>query len=141
MRPFKKRSRINIVTTPKTLMIVDDSRVSRMMIKAIIVEKHPQWCLLEAGDGIEALEISADKNIDYFSLDLNMPGMDGLELLVKLKLKFIDSQFALMTANIQKTTHEKAAELGAACINKPITEDSIGRMLDFFTQNALGDEG
>jgi CheY-like chemotaxis protein len=99
------------------------------------VAKYPQWTLLEAGNGDQALEISEGKDIDYFSLDLNMPGMDGLELLVKLKLKFTDSRFSLMTANIQQATHDKATALGAACTNKPITEDSVSSMLAFFSEN------
>lgn len=40
---------------PKTVMIVDDSRVSRMMITAMISNAHADWDIIEAADGAEAL--------------------------------------------------------------------------------------
>lgn len=116
----------------KTILIVDDSKVSRMMIKAIIKDIHPDWLLLEAGNAEEAMECSNDFSIDYFSIDLNMPGKDGLELIELLKPQSANSKFALLTANIQAHIHESATALGARCFNKPITPDSIGNMLSYF---------
>lgn len=120
------------MSDPNKIMIVDDSRVSRMMIVAIIKDKQPDWEIIEAGSGDEAIELASGKNISYFSLDLNMPGMDGFELIENLKPDFPDSAYALLTANIQEATHKRAQELGAACINKPISENSIGKMLEYF---------
>lgn len=116
----------------KTLLIVDDSTVSRMMIKAIISKKQPNWELLEAADGQAALETCQGKDIDYFSVDLNMPGIDGLELIRQLKPDYPDARMALLTANIQDATHQKAKSMDIQCINKPITEDSITQMIEVF---------
>lgn len=116
----------------KTVLIVDDSKVSRMMIKAIIKDQHPEWTLLEAGNADEAIECSSANKIDYFSVDLNMPGKDGLELITILKPQMPQSVFALLTANIQEHVHKGAKELGAHCFNKPITETSISEMLRYF---------
>lgn len=116
----------------KTVLIVDDSKVSRMMISAIIKEKQPEWLLLESGNADETRELAKTNSINFFSIDLNMPGKDGLELIGLLKGKYKDAKFALLTANIQEHTHESAKNLGAICINKPITENSISEMLDFF---------
>ena len=116
----------------KTVLIVDDSKVSRMMITAIIKEKQPEWTLLESSNADETRELAKANTIDFFSIDLNMPGKDGLELIDLLKRKYTDAKFALLTANIQEHTHESAKKLGAICINKPITEKSISEMLDFF---------
>ena len=116
----------------KTLMIVDDSKVSRMMIKAIVLDKHPEMTIFEAGDGQEALELSEGKNIDFFSVDYNMPVMDGIEFITQIKAKRGEAKFALLTANIQETTHEKAKHIGAICINKPISETCISNMLEYF---------
>jgi len=116
----------------KTVLIIDDSKVSRMMIKAIIKDLHPQWTLLEAGNADEALEVNAANQINYYSVDLNMPGKDGLELISLLKENNPDATYALLTANIQEHIRETAGSLGAYCINKPITEASIGKMLEYF---------
>lgn len=115
-----------------TIMIVDDSKVSRMMMKAIIVDQQPEWEVIEAGNGDEALVLAKGKTIHFFSFDLNMPGMDGFELLEKMKPDFQNSKFAFLTANIQDATHKHAEQLGAICINKPINAESIGKILGYF---------
>lgn len=120
------------MSSKKTLMIIDDSKVSRMMISAIIKEKHPGITIYEAANGDEALTTSKGLLIDYFSVDYNMPGIDGLELIKQLKNNFTQSKFALLTANIQDATHIKAESIGATCINKPINEDSIYKMMEYF---------
>jgi len=116
----------------KTLLIVDDSKVSRMMITAIIKEKHPDINILEAADGDEAISVSSTHNINFFSIDYNMPGINGIDLIIKLKDTFKESKFALLTANIQDATHNKAESAGAVCINKPISESSINKMIEHF---------
>ncbi len=115
-----------------TLLIVDDSKVSRMMIRGIVESRMPDWELVEAGSGEEALEKTATIDIDFFSLDLNMPGMDGLELIEKLREKHANTPKVLMTANTQEGISNRANELGASCIHKPITEESIDKMLAIF---------
>lgn len=116
---------------PKTVMIVDDSRVSRMMITAMITSAHGDWNIIEAADGAEALD-KCDDSIDFFSVDLNMPGIDGIELIEKLKPQFAAGKFALMTANIQDAVRHRCENLDIYFVNKPVTEDSVGAMLDYF---------
>lgn len=118
----------------KNIMIVDDSRVSRMMIKNIVLEQHQDWNIIEAGNAKEALKLCTEHKPDYFSIDLNMPGRDGLELIELLKPKFKESKFALLTANIQQATHEKADKLGIQSFNKPVTLESIHKMLGYFNE-------
>jgi len=116
----------------KTLMIVDDSKVSRMMIKAIVIDKHPDMTIYEASDGQEAMNTSEGKNIDFYSVDYNMPVMDGIEFISLMRDKQVNSKFTLLTANIQEATHIKAKKIGAICINKPIDEKCIVEMLEYF---------
>ena len=116
----------------KTIMVIDDSKVSRMMIIAILKDKHPELTFLEASSGDEAIALSDGKSIDFFSVDYNMPGMDGLKLIAQLKDSFTDSKFTLLTANIQDATHQKAQKVGAICLNKPINEACIDGMLEYF---------
>ena len=76
------------MSSSKTLMIIDDSKVSRMMITAIIKDKKPDLNIIESSNGNEALDLSKGKSIDFFSIDYNMPGIDGLELISQLKKRF-----------------------------------------------------
>jgi len=110
----------------KTILIVDDSRVSRMMIRAIVVEACPEWNIIEGVHGDDAIEKCQDlTNIDIIILDYNMPGMDGLALARILMEKYPDAQLFLLTANIQESIQRKADELGVSFIAKPITEEKI----------------
>ncbi|MEM0911760.1 MAG: response regulator [Pseudomonadota bacterium] len=112
------------------VLIVDDSRVSRMMIKALIVDKRPSWTILEAESGDAALSVCAEHHVDGLSIDLNMPGMHGLDLAKQIQEKYSHARMAVLTANIQEATHRRASELGIVCINKPISEEAIDKVIE-----------
>jgi signal transduction histidine kinase/CheY-like chemotaxis protein len=65
------------------LMLVDDDSVNRGLMAKILKEKG--WTVLEAGNGIEALALLADKIPDLILLDLVMPEMDGVTFLGELR--------------------------------------------------------
>ena len=61
------------------ILIVDDSRLSRVLIQDELAE---QTCrIFEAGDGSEALAIAGETQLDLILLDIHMPGISGLEVL------------------------------------------------------------
>ena len=108
-----------------TVLIVDDSRLSRMMIRAFIMQSHPDWTIIEASHGQEALEKTATQAVDLMTIDLNMPGMDGLTLATQLQHNHPTDSITLVTANIQESVRHRAAAAGMGFIAKPVTEDSI----------------
>lgn len=109
----------------QTLLIVDDSRLSRMMIKGFALEAKPNWNIIEAENGEDALNKCQGKEVTYMTVDYNMPGMDGLTLCSKLKELFPPASISLLTANIQDSVKARADELGVIFIQKPITEEKI----------------
>ena len=108
----------------KTALIVDDSKLSRVMIRSILQEHYPDWTILEAANGDEALQIEED-TIDIMTLDMNMPGMDGVSLGRELKQKYPNASISLITANIQQAVRDKADAEGFYFVGKPITEEKI----------------
>ncbi len=68
----------------RTMLVVDDARLARMMIRRFVSNTYPDWIILEAQDGTEALTLVEARSdagpIDVMTIDLNMPGMDGLTL-------------------------------------------------------------
>lgn len=111
--------------TSHTILVVDDSRVSRMLIRAIIAHADPQAVVIEASNGDEALAKTQGTPITIATLDLNMPGMDGLVLAKELLQRFPKAKIGLLTANIQEMVRQKANDLGINFISKPITEEKI----------------
>ena len=70
----------------RTILIVDDSETSRMIIKKCFsMTGDEDSTFLEAADGIQALSTLSDITVDLVVTDLNMPRMDGVTLLRKLR--------------------------------------------------------
>ena len=112
----------------KTVLIVDDSRVSRMLIKSVVVDRHPEWAILESGSGDEALTHSGE-SIDLMIIDFNMPGMDGMTLAEKMKGLYPSAYISMLTANVQESIQQRADSLGIGFEKKPITEDKIAGIM------------
>ena len=68
------------------ILIVDDSEVMRRIHKNTLVEqKIPEEALREASDGVAAMKIAIAEEIDLFLVDWNMPNLDGLSFVKKLR--------------------------------------------------------
>jgi len=111
--------------TDNTMLIVDDSRLSRMMIRNFAQAVHADWNFIEAVDGDDALSKSEAEAITWMTIDYNMPGMDGITLATTLKERFPNATIALLTANIQDSIRQQADKIGVQFVQKPITEDKI----------------
>ena len=85
----------------KTMLIVDDSRTNRAILKGIFKDLY---MTLEAADGLEAVELVKKYEINVIILDLNMPHMDGFEfmeiLFTKQKMKMKEIKKALLPTAI-----------------------------------------
>ena len=114
------------------LLIVDDSRVSRMMIRTLVLAKRPDWTLVEAASGDEALTMAAAQTFTYCTMDINMPGMLGTDAAEHLKRDHPGLRLALFSANIQESQKTRAAELGVKFVAKPVSEKSVTEAITYF---------
>lgn len=113
----------------KTVLIVDDSRVSRMMSRQFILSRHPQWQVEEAATGEEALQKAPDLKPFLILMDVNMPGMGGIAAAEQLRSIIPESNVTMLTANVQDATRNRAQSIGAGFMEKPITEARIHQLL------------
>lgn len=108
-----------------TILIVDDSMTARRWTSGALADLCPDWEILEAESADDALAKVENRAIDGILVDLNMPGIDGFVLAEKLARLFPDAPLALLTANIQRRTQEKADEHGYQFIAKPVTAQKL----------------
>lgn len=113
----------------KTVLIVDDSRVSRMMARQYICGLHADWTVVEAATGEESLLKAREVAPDLVLMDVNMPGMGGIAAAELLRQEFPAMPISLLTANVQTATRERAAAMGVGFVEKPITEARIALLL------------
>lgn len=114
------------------ILIVDDSSVSRMMIRGRIAGLQPDWEILEAADGDQALAIVAADAPNFITMDVNMPGMSGFEAVEKIRLLNKNVKMVILTANIQESSRDKAQQLGVQFVQKPATLAAIQQAVDYF---------
>lgn len=118
------------------LLIVDDSKMSRLMIGKIVNDMRPDWRVVEAASGAEALAIVERERPTLVSMDVNMPGMSGLEAAGRIRLHHPEIRVVLCTANIQDAVRQAAEKAGVKFVAKPITPQSIAQMVAHFEEPA-----
>lgn len=109
-----------------TVLIVDDSKLARIVLGKTLAELKPDWIRLEASNGDEALAAVDKMAVDIAILDFNMPGMDGLEVATELRAAYPDMPIAVITANVQDEIIARVRALNAAFVAKPVTQDALG---------------
>ena len=114
----------------KTILVVDDSMMTRMMLTTIIKEHYPEWTIVQANDADDALEKVVDLDFDFATIDMNMPGKTGLELIPLLQKSHPKAKMALLTANIQKKVADDAEALGIELLCKPVNEAIVIKFLE-----------
>jgi CheY-like chemotaxis protein len=103
LRRLTKRRR------PCKLLLVEDNDISLYILRELL--DRPWLSLLEARNGEEALEAVSRELPDAVILDLLMPGMDGFEVLRRLRAREEFSELPVIVCTSKKLTHEDTVRL------------------------------
>nr|WP_035958359.1 response regulator [Bryobacter aggregatus] len=115
------------------VLIVDDSAAIRKILQRVLRQTEmPIGNIIEAGDGLEALAMLEKQSVGLILSDINMPNMDGLEMLGKIKAN--DSYkmvpVIMITTEGNQNKVMEAVNLGAAgYVRKPFTTEQIKEKL------------
>src|SRR3954468_5227048 len=110
-------------------LIVDDSKLARMVMASAFRLLGPEWELIEATNADDAINVIAAHPVDIALIDFNMPGIDGLELVARIRKTHPKMPVAVVSANVQDEIIGRARELNAAFVTKPLTDEALGAFL------------
>jgi len=122
----------------KSVLIVDDSPVARMIMKKCLPPDHG-LTLYEASNGKEGIEKFLQFTPDLTFMDLTMPVMDGFEALAAIKEHDPQAIVIVATADIQEKVLRQVSEMGALhTIKKPPSKDRVSEALQMATSAMEG---
>ena len=116
------------------VLIVDDSAAIRKILQRVLRQAEvPLGEVYEAGDGLEAIKALDSQRVDLVMADINMPNMDGLQLLdhIKTTEKWKHLPVVMVTTEGGESKVMSAAKLGAAgYVRKPFSAEQLRQTLD-----------
>ena len=115
------------------VLIVDDSAAIRKILQRVLRQTEmPIGTVYEAGDGVEALETLRKQTVGLVLSDINMPNMDGLEFLTKVRAEQAWQKLPDLMVSTEGTQAKvlEAVERGASgYVRKPFTAEQIKEKL------------
>lgn len=111
----------------KKILIVDDSAVFRKVVSMHL--KNQGYEVLEAGDGLEAFEKLKTEQVSLIVCDVNMPNMDGLTFISRLRAEIQENKFTpiiMLTTESGEEKKRQGMEAGAkAWLVKPFAPEQL----------------
>lgn len=110
------------------ILVVDDSAVMRSMIKKTILNSGVEVGeIYEAGNGQAGLEVLAAEWLDILFIDVNMPVMDGMEMLEKVRAnsEYVDLPILIVSTESNPERIEIIQKMNAGFVHKPFTPEVL----------------
>jgi chemotaxis protein CheY-P-specific phosphatase CheC len=112
------------------VLICDDSSFAQKQM-ARALPRDWDVSLSFAADGAEGLAAIRAGKADILFLDLNMPVLDGYQVLEAIRREDLNTMVIVVSGDVQPEARSRVLDLGALdFIKKPITEESVGEILD-----------
>ncbi|MBI4685291.1 MAG: response regulator [Nitrospirae bacterium] len=111
----------------KSILIVEDSTTTRSLIRAVI-EEVGDFNIIEAPTGFDALKILPSQDVDLVVTDINMPDINGLELInfVKSNPRYSHIPLIIVTTERSEEDKKRGMALGAAAyVTKPFKASEL----------------
>lgn len=124
------------------ILIVDDSEIIRaVIIKTLKIANIPYNEIFQAGNGIEGLEVLSKEWIDLIFADINMPLMNGLEMIDKIRENELYKNIPIVVISTEgsKTRIEELISKGVkAYLRKPFIPEQVKKVVDELMEASNG---
>ncbi|HMK69972.1 MAG TPA: response regulator [Xanthobacteraceae bacterium] len=117
------------VRLPSRVLVVDDSATTRTIVRKMLAATHFPLEVVEAEEGIKAIELARRIEFNIVFLDYNMPGFSGLETMAEFRREKRHPTFVLMTAVQDDELADRAHAQGAFFLKKPFFPADIEAVL------------
>lgn len=108
------------------IMLVDDHRLVRAGLKRVLLEMADMEVVAEAGNGEEALELARLHEPDVILMDINMPGIGGLETTRRLKQRTPSARIIVVSMHLEEPYPSRMLAAGASgYISKDSAADEV----------------
>ena len=124
-----------------TYLIVDDEMIERKGIRMLLSRMNIRENILEASNGEEALEVFEKEKIDVLLTDINMPFMDGIELLSRVHEEYPGTETVIFSGYDEFSYAKKAISYGvSAYILKPVNPEEFEKVVGEITEKLAKSE-
>jgi two-component system, chemotaxis family, chemotaxis protein CheY len=116
----------------KSVLIVEDSSTTRSMIRAAVEEAGEELNAVEASSGFEALKLLPREDYALIVTDINMPGINGLELInfIRKDERYRHIPLVIVTTERSAEDRDRGLAMGAdAYVSKPFKEEDLREVI------------
>lgn len=128
----------NVSTENPTILVAEDNPVNMMLMRSILKKNLPDGNMIEAANGLEAVQYYKETNPDIILMDIQMPEMNGYEATQAIRKLSTQKRIPIVaiTAGNVKGEKEKCMEAGMDdFLVKPVREENIIAVLKKWLQN------
>jgi CheY-like chemotaxis protein len=119
------------VITPHRILLVEDDAATREMFSGVL--KDAGMDVVEAADGVMAIDATAGRSPDLVITDIAMPRMDGLELTRALRLQSSTERVPIIAVTGEPAVFARARDAGCtAVVSKPCAARDLVRLVEQF---------
>jgi DNA-binding NarL/FixJ family response regulator len=123
----------------KVLLVDDEAHIRKFV--GLVLKKFSRPTIVEASDGLIALELYAREKPDLVLLDVNMPNLDGIQTLERLMQTDPEANVVMLTSLANRQTIEDCVRLGAlGYIRKDTPKDELAAQLQAIMQDCFGED-
>jgi CheY-like chemotaxis protein len=126
--PLDEESAQRLQELPVNILVVEDNTVNMLLTKTIIHKLMPQAAIIEAGNGLDAVNICRHRMPDMILMDIQIPELNGYEATARIRAMDRENHVPIIALTAGNISGEREKSIAAGMddfLTKPIVENSL----------------